>query len=240
MRERNCQGCLRSSNVPHYISSKFNVDVQHLTLLKATKAAAAVPPPHGEESSTRRSLLLRVCVHRQSQFTHQQLLQYAAFLPRVHRMETEAPIRAPGKCKLSCVVPLSVCVYCLPLVVCLLKTVELISSEANRKIAHVVCEMQDDLIVPHLCDQSPRLGWKFFCSLWRSHRETVALILCGSFALVGPQAREGNKTSLLSEFTCQWSHSLVGDNLVALCWLLQSGAGLNLAEFFFQSFALVG
>jgi hypothetical protein len=97
------------------------------------------------ESSTRRSLLLRVCV--QSQFTHQQLLQYAGFLPRVHRIETEAAIRAPGECKLSCVVPLSVCVYCLPLVVCLRKTVELIFSEAYRKIAHVVCEMQYDLIV---------------------------------------------------------------------------------------------
>jgi hypothetical protein len=99
------------------------------------------------ESSTRRSLLIRVCVHRQSQFTHQQLLQYARFLPRVHRIETEAAIRAPGECKLSCVVPLSVCVYCLPLLVCLPKTVDLISSEANRKIAHVVCETQYDLIV---------------------------------------------------------------------------------------------
>jgi hypothetical protein len=99
------------------------------------------------ESSTRRSLLLRVCVHPQSQFTHQQLLQYAGFLPRVHRIETEAAIRASGECKLSCVVPLSVCVYCLPLVVCLPKTVDLISSEGNRKIAHVVCKTQYDLIV---------------------------------------------------------------------------------------------
>jgi hypothetical protein len=102
------------------------------------------------ESSTRRSLLLHVCVHRQSQFTHQQLLQYAGFLPRVHRIETEATIRAPGECKLSSVVPLSVCVYCLPLVVCLPTTDDLISSEANGKIAHVVCEMQSDLIVTSL------------------------------------------------------------------------------------------
>ncbi len=94
-----------------------------------------------------KSLLLRVYVHPQSQFTHQQFLQYAGFLPSVHRIETEAAIRAPGQCKLSCVVPLSACVYCLPLVVCLLKTVDLISSEANRKIAHVVCEMQYNLIV---------------------------------------------------------------------------------------------
>jgi len=102
------------------------------------------------ESSTRGSLLHRVCLHRQSQFTHQQLLQYAGFLPRVHRIETEAAIRAPGECKLSCVVPLSVCVCCLPLVVCFPKTVDLISSEANRKIAHAVCEMQYDLIVTPL------------------------------------------------------------------------------------------
>ncbi|CAM6038172.1 unnamed protein product [Sphagnum compactum] len=49
------------------------------------------------EGSTRRSLLLRVCVHLQSQFTHQQILPYAGFLPRVHRIETEAAIRAPGE-----------------------------------------------------------------------------------------------------------------------------------------------
>ncbi len=38
------------------------------------------------------------------------------------------------------------CVYCVPLVVCLQKTIDLISSEANRKIAHVACEIQYDLI----------------------------------------------------------------------------------------------
>jgi len=97
------------------------------------------------ESSTRRSLLLRVSVHRQSQFTHQQLLQYAGFLPRVHRIETEAAIRALGECKLSCVVPLSVCVYCLPLVVCLWETVELISSEANRNCTRCM----RDAVRPH-------------------------------------------------------------------------------------------
>ncbi len=62
-------------------------------------------------------------------------------------METELAIRAPGECKLSCAVPLSVCVYWLPLVIRLPKTVDLMSSEANRKIAHVVCETQYDLIM---------------------------------------------------------------------------------------------
>ncbi len=45
--------------------------------------------------------------------------------------------------------------------------------------------------------------------------------------------------------SCQSSHvngaiALVGVNLVALCWLLQSCPGLNLAEILFRSFALVG
>jgi hypothetical protein len=36
--------------LPHHLCSKLNVHVQHLTPLKATKAAAAgAPPPHGEE-----------------------------------------------------------------------------------------------------------------------------------------------------------------------------------------------
>jgi hypothetical protein len=53
------------------------------------------------------------------------------------------------------------------------------------------------------------------CTTWKEvflqslevTRETVAVILCGSFALLGPQTRQGNWTSLLSEFTCQWRHS---------------------------------
>jgi len=49
-RESNCQGFLRSSNVFLIIyAASSNVHVQHLTLLKARKAAAAPPPAHGEE-----------------------------------------------------------------------------------------------------------------------------------------------------------------------------------------------
>ncbi len=33
----------------------------------------------------------------------------------------------------------------------------------------------------------------------------MAVVLFGSFIMVGSQIREGN--SILSEFTCQWSHS---------------------------------
>ncbi len=45
--------------------------------------------------------------------------------------------------------------------------------------------------------------------------------------------------------SCQSSHvnggiALVGVNLVALCWLMQSCPGLNLAEILFRSFAWVG
>jgi hypothetical protein len=106
-------------------------------------------------------------------------------------METEVAIKAPGECKLSCVVPLSMCVYCVPLVVCLRKTVDLISSEANRKIAHVACEIQYDLIVTSM--RSKCTTWKeVFLQSLEVTRETVAVILCGSFALVGPQTRQGN------------------------------------------------
>jgi hypothetical protein len=67
-------------------------------------------------STRRRSLpLLRVCVHPQLQFAHQQLLQYTApLLPRSHRIETEAALRGRGNCKLCCVLPLSLCVCLLP------------------------------------------------------------------------------------------------------------------------------
>jgi hypothetical protein len=45
--------------------------------------------------------------------------------------------------------------------------------------------------------------------------------------------------------SCQSSHlngaiALIGVNLVALCWLLQSCPGLNFAEILFRSFAWVG
>jgi hypothetical protein len=45
-------------------------------------------------------------------------------------------------CKLSCVVPLSLPFYYLLLMVYLLKNVDLISSEANPKIGHILCKMQ--------------------------------------------------------------------------------------------------
>jgi len=46
--------------------------------------------------SIKRSLPLRVWVHPQLQFTHQQLLQYTALLPRAHRTETVAALRDYG------------------------------------------------------------------------------------------------------------------------------------------------
>jgi hypothetical protein len=60
-------------------------------------------------SSIRRSLELRVCVHPQFHCTHQQLLKYTALLPRAHGIETEAALIDHGNCKLSCFIPLYVC-----------------------------------------------------------------------------------------------------------------------------------
>ncbi len=57
-------------------------------------------------------MLLRVCVHPQFHFAHQQLLQYTALLPRAHRIETAAALRDHGNCKLSCVILLCVSVCC--------------------------------------------------------------------------------------------------------------------------------
>jgi len=95
--------------------------------------------------STRRSLPLRVRVHPQFHFTHRQLLQCTSLLPRAHRIETEAALRDHGNCKLPCFFPLCVSVYCLLLTVlvgCLPKHVDLISSEPNRKIGHILCKTQ--------------------------------------------------------------------------------------------------
>jgi hypothetical protein len=57
----------------------------------------------------RKSLQLRVCVHPQFYFTHQQILQCTALLPRAHGIETEAAIRGHGNCKLSYSSSLCVC-----------------------------------------------------------------------------------------------------------------------------------
>jgi hypothetical protein len=56
----------------------------------------------------------------------------------------------------------------------------------------------------------------------------VAGVLFGSFAMVGSQIREGNWTSILSEFTC-----VVDVNLATLSWLL-SCPGLNVGRSFSQ------
>jgi hypothetical protein len=59
--------------------------------------------------SLRKGLLPRVFVHPQFYFTHQQILQCTALLPRAHGIETEAAIRDHGNCKLSCSSSLCVC-----------------------------------------------------------------------------------------------------------------------------------
>jgi hypothetical protein len=65
-------------------------------------AAVAAPPPHGEEGrSTRRSLLRRVmCCTRNCNLPIANFGGEPLFLPRGHRIETEAALRDPGNCKL--------------------------------------------------------------------------------------------------------------------------------------------
>jgi hypothetical protein len=78
-------------------------------------------------------LLLRVCVHPPLHFTHQQLLQYTALLPRAHGIETEVALRDHGNCKLFLCcssLSLAVSVYCLLLL--LLLTVRVVGSFAER------------------------------------------------------------------------------------------------------------
>ncbi len=96
-------------------------------------------------SSTRRSLLLRVCVQPQFLFTHQQLLQYTACLPRTHQTDTEATLRDHGSCKFSCVISLFLLPRSHSTCVCLLKSLDpiiVISSHSNQKIGPNLCKMQ--------------------------------------------------------------------------------------------------
>ncbi len=107
---------------------------------------------------------------------------------------------------------LSVSTYCLLLLmVCFLEIVDLISSGANWKIGHILHKTWYLNIVASMW--SIYMIWKqsSFCSPCRSERETMAGVLFESFTMVGSQIREGNWTSNLSEFTCQWSHS-------SCCW----------------------
>jgi hypothetical protein len=66
----------------------------------SSRGSSSSPTTWRRGKSISRSLLLRVCVHPQFDFTHRQLLQYVALLPRVHGIETEAALREHGNCKL--------------------------------------------------------------------------------------------------------------------------------------------
>ncbi len=100
--------------------------------------------------SIRRSLQLRVCVHPQFHFTHQQLLQYTVLLPRAHGIETEAALIDHGSCKLSCFIPLCVCL--LPpshssshstcgCFICRKIYLKIVGSES--KLGHLLCKTQN-------------------------------------------------------------------------------------------------
>jgi hypothetical protein len=124
--------------VQHLQCPRFNSFLDHKS---SSSSSSSSTTTWRRGRSTRKSLLLRG-VHPQFHFTHQQLLRNTALLLRVHRIQAVVVLRDHGNCKLSCLVPLSVFVYCLRLMVCLPKNVDLISPEANREIGHILCKMQ--------------------------------------------------------------------------------------------------
>ncbi len=127
-----------SSSVQHLQCPRFNTFLDHKSSSSSSSSSATT---WRRGRSTRKSLLLRG-VHPQFHFTHQQLLQNTANLLRVHRIQAVAAVSDHRNCKLSCLVPPSVFVYCLHLMVCSPKNVDLISSEANRQIVHILCKTQ--------------------------------------------------------------------------------------------------
>ncbi len=132
-----------SSSVQHLQCARFN---SFLDNKSSSSSSSTTTWRRGR--STKKSLLLRG-VQPQFHFTQQQLLQNTALLLRVHQIQAVAALRDHGNCKLSCLVPLSVFVDCLRLMVCLPKNADLISSEANRQIGHILCKTQH-LIVPSM------------------------------------------------------------------------------------------
>jgi len=169
-------------------------------------------------------------MHSQLHYTHQQLLQYPTLLllsPRAHRIETEAPVRDHGNCKLSFFLLLFLSIYCLLLLSLSLLVLEFVEKSWPDDCSDIFWSKWKVLdtiyAIPHyhgfyMIEVHDLIGI-FFYSSWRSEREAVAGVLFGSFTMVGSQTREGNWISIQS---CQTSHVngalglLVGVNLVAL------------------------
>jgi hypothetical protein len=194
------------------------------------------------ESWTRRILLLRVSMHPQFYFTHQQLSQYMPLHSRLPLIETKAALRDHCKCKLSCVVPL----YVLPsfnntCVLFLEKSwpdlIIVISSQSNREAGYNLCKMQYLILA---CMWSEFTIWQevFLQSL------KVTQKLWQEFFRDPSQCWDHRSEKVSEHQTCLSSHvngaiPLVGVNLFSLCGLLLSFPRLNWAEFLFRSFALV-
>jgi hypothetical protein len=155
-------------------------------------------------STKRRSLLLPVYVHPQSHFTHQHHLHYTALVPRAQqRIETETALRDHNNCILYFVVLLSLSLS-LSLSTALFswsvfpEYVDLISSEANRKIGHSNTPMRSNYMIWNerkffsAGGQREKLWRDFFLdpSQWWDHR-----------------SEKVTEHQILSEFTCQWIHS---------------------------------
>jgi hypothetical protein len=128
---------------------------------------------HQLESWTRRILLLRVSMHPQFHFTHQQLSQYTAPHSRLPWIETKGALRDRDKCKLSCVVPL----YVLPSfnntgLLFLEKSwpdliIEILS-QSIREAGYNLCKMQY-LILASMWSEFT-IWQEVFSSPWGSHR----------------------------------------------------------------------
>ncbi len=206
-------------------------NAQDLTLFWTTKAAAAVaaPPPHGEEGGRPgRACCYVVCTrnstlpinnfcgtpHFFSEYTGYKQWWYSEITEIVNFL-----VLFLSRCLSTAFVSWFVCrkmlTWYLP------RQIERLDTFYAR------CSTSSWL----LRDRTTWFERKFFCSLCRSERETVAEVLFGSFTMVGSQSIEGNWTSIMSEFTCQYSHSCR-----SCCSSLgyYFCLGLNLAEFFSQ------
>ncbi len=188
------------------------------------------------KSWSMRILLLRVRMHPQFHFTHQQLSQYTALQSRLPQIETNTALRDHSKCKVSCVVPL----YVLPsfnntAVLFLEKSwpdfIIDISSRSIWEAGYNLCKMQY-LILASMSSEFTIWHEAFLQSL------KVTLKLWREFFRDPSQCGDHRSEKASEQQTCQSSHvngaiPLVVVNLFSLCGLLLSFPRLNWAEFLF-------
>jgi hypothetical protein len=109
-------------------------------------------------------------MYLQWHYTHQKLLQHSALLPQVHCIELKRALRDENTCKLSCIVPLSLSIYCL------LSEYEYLQTWLQWYLLKQIKIFGHNLFKMQSC-----FDRKFCCSSCRSERETVAGVVFGSF-----------------------------------------------------------